>query len=190
MTAVTPWEPIRRAGRILRAGGVVAYPTEGVFGLGCLPDDMDAVARILRIKRRDPDMGLLLIASCVEQLAPWVDLPAPTPKLESWPDRPITWIVPASAALPYWIQGRHSGVGVRITAHETAAALCDAAGSALVSTSANFSGKPATRNPYVLRRRFRERVDCIVPGACGPASGPSEIRVLGSDRVVRKARGK
>ena len=189
MAAMTPYEPVRRAGRIIRSGGVVAYPTEGVFGLGCLPGDMAAVARILSIKHRDPDLGLLLIASCIEQLEPWVDLPQPRPALESWADRPVTWIVPASAAVPYWICGKHSGVGVRITAHEVAAALCDAAGSALVSTSANFSGHPATRNRYVLRRRFRSLVDCIVPGDCGPAAGPSEIRVLGSDRVVRAAKG-
>jgi L-threonylcarbamoyladenylate synthase len=188
MAGMPPYEPVRRAGRIVRSGGIVAYPTEGVFGLGCLPDDMAAVARILRIKRRDPDMGLLLIASCIEQLAPWVDLPCPAPALESSVDRPVTWIVPASTAVPYWIRGKQSGVGVRITAHEIAAALCDAAGSALVSTSANFSGQPATRNRYVLRRRFRDLVDCIVPGDCGPAAGPSEIRVLGSKRIVRAAK--
>jgi len=185
-----PYEPIRRAGRILRAGGVVAYPTEGVFGLGCLPDNMAAVVRILRIKRRDPELGLLLIASCPEQLDRWTGLPDPAPLLESRLDRPVSWIVPASPLVPYWIQGRHAGVGVRVTAHEVAAALCDAAGSALVSTSANFSGQPATRNRFVLRRRFRELVDCIVPGECGPAKGPSEIRILGTDRVIRQAKGK
>ena len=103
MTAMTPYEPVRRAGRIIRSGGVVAYPTEGVFGLGCLPGDMAAVARILSIKHRDPDMGLLLIASCIEQLEPWVDLPQPPPALESSDSRALR-MAPAIAwlALARW----------------------------------------------------------------------------------------
>lgn len=180
-------EPIRKAGRILRAGGVVAYPTEGVFGLGCLPESLDAVVRILAMKERDPAKGLLLIASHVEQLEPWIALENAREKLTSSIEQPITWIVPASAEVPYWIRGEHPGVAVRITAHPVARALCDAADSALVSTSANLAGHPPARNAYVLRRRFRGLVDYIVPGRCGPAAGPSEIRDLETGQVIRSA---
>jgi len=176
--------PIHRAGRILRSGGVVAYPTEGVFGLGCIPGDVDAVIRILSIKKRSPALGLVLIASGIEQLADWVSLPLAV-NLRSESEKPITWIVPATENVPYWIKGEHSGVAVRITTHPVAMALCEAADSPLVSTSANVSGTPPARNAYVLRRRFRVLVDCIVPGVCGPAAGPSEIRDLETGLVLR-----
>ena len=176
--------PIHRAGRVLRAGGIIAYPTEGVFGLGCIPDDVDAVLRILSIKKRSPALGLVLIASTIEQLEGWADLPAAA-TLESSLERPVTWIVPAGTNVPYWIKGEHHGLAVRITSHPIASALCDAADSALVSTSANVAGSPPARTAFVLRRRFGSLVDCIVSGDCGPAAGPSEIRDLKSGSVIR-----
>ena len=177
--------PIKRAGRILRAGGVAAYPTEGVFGLGCLPDDADAVARILSIKQRDPAKGLILIAANAAQLQCWIDLPDATSSLAPSAKHPITWVVPPAKHLPYWICGEHAGVAVRITSHPVAAALCEAADSALVSTSANYAGCAPARNRYVLRLRFHGLVDCIVPGQCGSMSAPTEIRDLKSGTVLR-----
>ncbi len=176
--------PIHRAGRILRSGGIVAYPTEGVFGLGCIPDDAEAVMRILSIKKRSPALGLVLIAAHIEQLDGWADLPNGA-SLESSLARPITWIVPAGTNVPYWIRGNHTGLAVRITKHPVAAALCDAADSLLVSTSANVTGSPPARSTHVLRRRFRRVVDYIVPGHCGPAAAASEIRELISGKIIR-----
>lgn len=176
--------PIHHAGRILRSGGVVAYPTEGVFGLGCIPEYEDAVIRILAIKQRSPSLGLVLIAANTEQAGQWADLPGSIP-LPSSPDRPVTWIVPARPGVPYWITGEHAGIAIRITTHPVASALCEAADSALVSTSANVAGSLPARNVYVLRRRFAGLVDYIVPGRCGPAAGPSEIRELESGRIIR-----
>jgi L-threonylcarbamoyladenylate synthase len=180
-------QPISKAGRILRSGGVVAYPTEGVYGFGCLPDDFAAVSRVLAIKERDPALGLVLVASDIEQLDGWIELPEDSPELTSSSEHPVTWIVPATDEVPYWIRGEHSGLAIRITTHPVAAALCEAADSALVSTSANTHGRPAARNAFVLRRRFGALVDYIVPGECGPASGPSEIRELASGKVLRSA---
>jgi L-threonylcarbamoyladenylate synthase len=179
--------PLEKAARILREGGVVAYPTEGVFGLGCLPDDREAADRIFAIKRRDPSMGLILIAADVGQLEPYASLPAAAPEFVPGSDRPVTWVVPAKSSTPPWIRGRHPGVAVRICSHPVAAALCEAVGSALVSTSANLSGQPPARNSTVLRRRFGPLVDYIVPGECGPARGPSEIRDFASGKILRPA---
>ena len=178
---------MRDAARVLRQGGVIAYPTEGVFGLGCLPDDHDAVARILAMKRRDPAMGLILVVSRPAQLAGFVDLPVEELDLGSADDRPVTWIVPATDEVPPWIRGDHPGVAVRLTTHPVARALCEAVDSALVSTSANVSGRPPARSPFVLRRRFGALVDYVVPGRCGPARGASEIRDLATGRVLRPA---
>jgi L-threonylcarbamoyladenylate synthase len=180
--------PLEKAARILRQGGVVAYPTEGVFGLGCLPDDEAAAERIFAIKQRDPAKGLILIAAHPSQLEPYATLPATGFDAGSGGDRPITWVVPPKRSTPAWIRGRHPGIAVRISSHPVAAALCHAAGSALVSTSANLSGQPPARNRIVLRRIFGPLVDYIVPGDCGSSRGPSEIRDFASGRILRPAR--
>lgn len=174
------------AAEVLLSGGVVAYPTEGVFGLGCMPDDPDAILRLLRIKQRDPAMGLILIASRHEQLAGWIAMdPARLPGPD--PAQPVTWIAPAGERASRLVRGRHAGLAVRLTTHPTAAALCDATGSPLVSTSANLSGETVARNEYILRRKFAHLVDHIVPGRCGPATGPSEIRDLATGTIIRTA---
>ena len=174
------------AADILLSGGVVAYPTEGVFGLGCMPDDPAAVARLLRIKRRDPRKGLILIASDAEQLRDWIAMdPATLPEPD--PAQPTTWIAPAREYVSPLIRGTNAGLAVRLTTNPTAAALCEATGSALVSTSANLAGEAVARNRFVLARKFSHCVDCIVPGDCGPATGPSEIRDLSTGAVLRPA---
>ena len=176
---------IRRAARVLLSGGVVAYPTEGVFGLGCLPEDFEAVSEILAIKGRAQSKGLILIVSDIEQIADWIDLPLTAQDLQAPGENPVTWIVPASTDVPAWICGDHDSVAVRLTTHPVAKALCVATDSALVSTSANITGHAPPRNSLVLRRQFSSLVDYIVPGECGPATGPSEIRDFLTGEVVR-----
>ena len=139
----------RRASEVLLGGGIIAYPTEGVFGLGCLPDDIGALERVLAIKQRDPRKGLILIAAQPEQLDDWIDpavrgaLPEPDPR------QPVTWIVRPAARVPALVTGD---------------------------------------NPGLAGRSFGGLVDYVVPGECGPASGPSEIRELETGRVLRPGR--
>jgi L-threonylcarbamoyladenylate synthase len=178
----------RYASEVLLGGGVVAYPTEGVFGLGCLPDDIDAVERILRIKQRSPRKGLILIAARTGQLDAWID-PAVSGALpEPDPQQPVTWIVRPAARVPSIVTGDNPGLAVRITTSPIAAAICNAVDMPIVSTSANIAGRPVARNSFVLRRNFRRLVDFVVPGKCGPASGPSEIRELETGQVLRRGR--
>lgn len=179
--------PIERAGRIIREGGVVAYPTEGVFGFGCLPDEPQAVLRILEIKQREPTRGLILIAADAGQLDGWIAPRVDSSRLAAPADRPVTFVVPSEPGVPLWVRGAHDTLAVRVTTHPVAAALCRAARSPLVSTSANVAGRRPARNAFVLRRQFRRLVDCIVPGRCGPYRGPSEIRDLESGEILRPA---
>lgn len=177
--------PVMRAADILLRGGVIAYPTEGIFGLGCMPDDDAAVQRVIDIKQRDAAKGLILIAAHAGQLEDWVALPQGKSLPEPDPAHPITWIVPPGPAVSPLLRGTHTTIAVRLTTNPIARMLCEAVDSPLVSTSANLSGKPAARNAFVLRRQFAGVVDYIVPGACGPASGPSEIRDFTSGRILR-----
>lgn len=176
---------IRHAADLLLAGGVIAYPTEGVFGLGCLPDNVAAVERIISIKNRSASKGLILIAADASQFAGWVDprhrekIPPPDPQ------QPVTWICRPSLQVPAIITGEHPGLAVRITTNPIAAAICEAVDMPIVSTSANRSGQPVARNSIILRRQFGRLVDYVVPGRCGPAAGPSEIRDMESGTVLR-----
>ncbi len=176
---------VTRAAEVLLRGGIIAYPTEGVFGLGCLPNDIAAVQNLLYIKQRDATKGLILLAANSDQLDGWISLPdgrlLPAPD----PTHPVTWIVPPGRRVPPIIRGEHDSLAVRLTTHPVAAAICDAVDSPVVSTSANLSGKHVARNRLVLRRQFAQRVDYIVPGDCGLVSGASEIRDLISGNVLR-----
>jgi len=174
-----------KAAQILLCGGVIAYPTEGVFGLGCLPHDADAVQRLLEIKQRDPSKGLILLAADASQFLGWITLPGATVLPAPQPDNPITWIAPAGEKANYLIRGDNAGIAVRITTNPVARAICIAVDSPIVSTSANLSGRAVARNQFILRRQFASRVDYIVPGPCGPSAGPSEIRDLLSGDVLR-----
>lgn len=178
---------VLRAARVVRRGGVIAYPTEAVYGLGCLPRDAHAVRRVLAIKRRSARKGLILIGADFEQLARYVVLP-PEPKrsevLASWPG-PHTWVLDARRGAPRFITGGHGSVAVRVTAHPLAAALCRAAGDALVSTSANLSRRPPYRSLPALRRALGHRVDYVLPGPLGGLERPTTIRDARSGRVIR-----
>lgn len=175
---------VSHAADVLLRGGVIAYPTEGVFGLGCMPDDEAALLRVVDIKQRDAAKGLILIAADEDQLRGWVDLADQTlPQPD--PSCPITWIVPPGPKVSPLLRGQHATIAVRITTNPVAKALCESVDSPLVSTSANLSGKPTARNRFVLLRQFAGVVDYIVPGDCGPASGASEIRDFVSGKVLR-----
>ena len=173
--------------RALRDGGVVAYPTEAVYGLGCDPFNEHAVLRLLTIKGRAVDKGLILIAADHDQLEPLL-LPCCdrilAPVLESWPG-PSTWILPAHPRVPVWLTGGSGGIAVRVTAHPLAASLCRRFGAPLVSTSANRSGRPPARTALRARRALGSRVDYFLTGSTGGAPRPSEIRDARDGRLLR-----
>lgn len=177
--------PADTAAEVLRSGGVIAYPTEGVFGLGCLPDAVAAVNRILQIKQRDPSKGLILIAANASQFDDWIDLPDNSCLPDPDPDHPVTWIVPAADRVTPIVRGNNDGIAVRITTNPVARAITLSVQSPIVSTSANLSGEAAAEDEASLRRQFGSLVDYVVPGDCGPSSGPSEIRNLATGEVLR-----
>lgn len=173
----------------LHHGGVIACPTEAVWGLGCDPLDEAAVMRLLAIKRREVAKGLLLVAADVGQLKGLVDwdmLPATRrdPVLASWPGA-STWVLPATSRVPRWITGEHDGVAVRVSAHPLLVALCTAFGGPLVSTSANLAGDPPARSEAELAPAVRASVDFVLPGATGGLARPTPIRDARSGAALR-----
>ena len=173
----------------LRKGGVIAYPTEGVWGLGCDPRDEAATLRLLALKQREVGKGLILIGATEAQLAPFVDMDPLAPDQRdavraSWPG-PNTWIVPASADAPAWITGDHDGIAVRVSSHPVVVALCEAFGGALVSTSANIATLPSPRTRAELDLRIVEGVDALAPGETGGLLQATPIRDARDGRSLR-----
>lgn len=180
------WQ-LRAAVRCIRGGGIVAYPTEAVYGLGCDPLAGEAVFRLLDIKQRPLAQGLILIGADFSQLAPYVG-PVPASVMQrvraTWPG-PVTWLLPVSPGVPYWLRGAHPTIAVRVTAHPIAAALCRAVGHALVSTSANRHRRPAARTALQVERRLGAELDYVLNGKVGARKRPSEIRDALTGHVVR-----
>jgi L-threonylcarbamoyladenylate synthase len=170
----------------LRRGGLVAYPTESCYGLGCDPRNPRALQRLIRLKGRDAAKGLLLIADHIKRLKPFVR-PLPTADLarlqRSWPG-PVTWVVPASSACPPLLTGGRPTIAVRVTAHPGAASLCRSLGMALVSTSANKSGKKPAKTAAECRRIFGAQVR-VIDGRIGQRRRPSTLIDLATGTILR-----
>lgn len=173
----------------LRGGGVIACPTEAVWGLGCDPFDEAAVMRLLAIKQREVGKGLLLVAADVDQLDGLVDWDALEPGrreavLATWPGA-NTWVLPATARVPRWITGEHDGVAVRVSAHPLVAALCRGFGGPLVSTSANAAGAEPPRSLAEADPALLAAVDVVLEGDTGGLARPTPIRDARSGAGLR-----
>lgn len=177
------------AARVLHRGGVIAYPTEAVWGLGCDPFDETAVTRLLALKQRAVEKGLILIAASRDQFAgllAWHELPAERLQavFATWPG-PHTWVAPASGRVPRWITGAYDTVAVRVSAHRAVIALCAAFDGPLVSTSANRAGAAPARLRSQLDPAMLAQLDGIFEGDTGGLAQPTEIRDARSGALVR-----
>lgn len=171
----------------LRCGGVIAYPTEAVWGLGCDPDDDRALTALLRLKSRDPAKGMILIAGDITQFGPWLEGLDPAlhaPLVASWPG-PNTWLVPDNGRAHPLVRGGHRSVALRVSDHPLVAELCAAFGGPIVSTSANPAGQPPALSADQVRGYFGDDLAALVEGPLGGRDQPSTIRDLISGRVLR-----
>lgn len=175
------------AAAFLRGGGVLAYPTEAVYGLGCDPDNRAAFERLFALKRRPPTQGVLLIAADLDQVRPWIG-DAPAQALEraraTWPG-PHTWVFPRSARVPEWVAGGHAGIALRVTAHPLAAALCRAFGGPIVSTSANRHGEPPVTTTAAVEAALGAELEAVLDGPVGGLERPTPIRDALTDAIIR-----
>jgi len=170
----------------LRGGGLIAYPTESCYGLGCDPRHPRALKRLIRLKGRGAAKGLLLIADHYKRLQPFVHALSPADRArmqQSWPG-PVSWVVPASAACPPLLTGGRPTIAVRVTAHAEAARLCRRLGMALVSTSAHKSGKKPAKTAAECRRIFGAQVR-VIDGRIGTRKRPSTLIDLATGTVLR-----
>ena len=183
---MTGWR-YRRAVTTLRAGGVVAYPTESVFGLGCDPWDRAAVARVFAVKRRPVRKRCIVIAADPSQLERLVDLRDPRfAEFASryWPG-PVTLVAPARKGVAAWLVDADSTLATRVTDHPVARGLCASFGGPLISTSANRDRRPPARDALRVRAVFGTEIDWYVAGRVGGLAAPTRIVDIRDGRTLR-----
>ncbi len=172
---------------MLLQGGVIAYPTEYCFGLGCDPSNQNAVQRILDIKRRSVDQGLIMIAANLVQVNAYADVqasPLSEEILASWPG-PFTWTLPTLENVPNWVKGKHDSIAMRVTAHKLSSQLCHKYGGAIISTSANRHAQPALLSAATVAHVMGEEVDYIIDASVGGAKQASQIKDGISGAILR-----
>lgn len=177
---------LKNVAEIIKSGGVIAYPTESVYGLGCDPDNLDSLKKILEIKNRPNDKGFIILVSDIEQISPYVQSlsQAELKQLTKPRDRATTFLIPKRARVPELLSGQFETIAVRITRHPIARAICDSIGGALVSTSCNLSGQPELVSAEQVKAEMPNTIDLIVEAECG-GERPSQIIDLASGRVLR-----
>ena len=171
----------------LRRGGLIAYPTEAVYGLGCDPFNRQAVFALLALKKRAWQKGLILIAADFSQIEPFIKrLPEPIKKRIHDPcQQATTWVLPAKKNVPNWLTGTNKTIAVRLVQHPLALAICRQAGMAIVSTSANFASCEALRVGYKARLKFGNKGVFTLNGSVGSADKPSRLIDPFSNKQLR-----
>ena len=170
----------------LKRGGLIAYPTESCYGLGCDPQNHRAVQRLLKLKQRPQRKGLILIAANYAQVTRYLlpITPEQQQRLQLAGTQTTTYLMPVRSTTSHSLRGAHDTLAVRLTAHEFAAALCHGVGSALVSTSANRTGLRPAKTYAQCLRLFGKQV-WVLDGMVGKNKKPSTIRTWSDDKVIR-----
>lgn len=180
-----PWA-LNRLSHAVMQGAVFGYPTDTIWGFGCHPLMAASVSRILQIKHRPAHKGLILLSSRLEYCKAYIDVAAELSQaIESPTNKPVTWLINASATCPAWLRGQHPTIAIRITDHPFVRALCDRLGSPLVSTSANRAGKSSVRNLIQLRKQFAGELDFMIAGYETGSGQQSEIKFLANGKTLR-----
>lgn len=173
----------------LKQNEVVAYPTEAVFGLGCNPNSRSAVQKLLVLKQRPVEKGLILVAPCLDYFLPFIDTTAFSQadwdRLQAKYDRPTTWVVPAKTTTPKFLTGQFDSIAVRLCDHPAVKQLCEQAGFALTSTSANLTTLPPCRTAEEVKTQFGADFP-VLDLPVGEATNPSEIRDLFTHQLFRQ----
>lgn len=174
---------IRKAAHLILQGGIIAYPTEAVYGIGCDPYQPDSVLHLLELKNRPIEKGLILVGSSLQQFDDFIE-PLTKEQQSLIKDNPTTtWLVPAKHA-PVWLRGEHNTLAIRLSTHPLIVALCNETGQALISTSANPAGKKPAKNNLQVRQYFQQ-LDIILNSETGTLNRPTEIRNLIDQSIIR-----
>lgn len=156
-------EDMREAVNVLKKGGVILYPTDTVWGIGCDATNEQAVKRIFEIKQRDDSKAMLLLLDSSGRLRQYVkQVPDMAYDLIELATRPLTIIYPGAYAVAPQLVAEDGSIGIRITEELFSKTLCMRLGRPLVSTSANISGEKTPQNYSEITKQIRDSVDYVV----------------------------
>lgn len=171
---------------MLLGGGTIAYPTESIYGLGCDPKNEVAVTKLLSIKNRSLDMGLILLGSSTRGIDNWLKISNQQMRTLLMPtNKPTTYLIPVTQEAPRWIIGKHSSLALRISTMPIIKALNEMLGCPIVSTSANRHGKQPLQTKEQVQKEFSGLLDYIVEGDCGGFIKPSTIIDIVTGKEIR-----
>ena len=170
-------QQIERGISILRQGGLVAYPTDTVYGLGACVSLPQAVERVYKVKERPRNMPLSLLLADTSQLTKVAELvpPAAWPLIHSFLPGALTIVLPKSSSVPDTITAGGTTIAVRIPAHPIPIALAAGLGAPIVGTSANLSGKPSPLTAEEVYSQLGDKIDLIIDGSQCPGGKESTI---------------
>lgn len=181
---------IKKASVVIKNGGLVVYPTDTVYGVGCNPFDVSAVQKLFSVKgeRKKP---LPLLAHSIEDVERVALLSTYARQISEafWPG-PLTLVLPKKEVLPNVVTCNLKTVGVRIPGHNVAAQLIRLSNGLITGTSANKSGKPPPTTAHEAAGQLGEYVDVLLDGGAVPLGTPSTIVDLTSSepRILRKGK--
>lgn len=178
---------LNQAVGVINSGGVIVYPTESVYGLGCNPFNKIAVHKLLEIKQRNVNKGLLLIASHIRQILPLIkpiDANDLARALKTWPGH-HTWIFPKSVLVPEWISGQYNSIAIRVSKHPVVIQLCQKSNSPLVSTSANVTNQNQLNSIKDIKSLFGDKIGYYLNASTGKEANPSTIHDAHTNTIVR-----
>jgi L-threonylcarbamoyladenylate synthase len=177
---------IRHAAHIIRHGGIIAYPTDTIYGLGCDPYNADAVARLNAIKQRPLNKQFILLAGDIEQVTPLVELDKQQQMTVMQTSEPTSWVADAKPSVPSWLTGDSGTITIRICKQDDVQRLCHILRHAIISTSANPSGKPPAKNALELHKYFHQTIEAILASNQKLTASPSKIIRLCDNQVLRQ----
>lgn len=156
-------EEIKKACQVMREGGVILYPTDTIWGIGCDATNEEAVRRVYEIKRRADSKAMLVLVDSAVKVDFYVqDVPEVAWDLIEVADKPLTIIYSGARNLAPDLLAEDGSVGIRVTGEEFSKRLCQQFRKAIVSTSANVSGQPSPQNFSEISEEIKAAVDYIV----------------------------
>lgn len=185
-------EDIKNACRVLEAGGIILYPTDTVWGLGCDATNAEAVRNLYKIKQREEDKAMLMLVDSIVKVEFYVDeLPPVAWDMADLSIKPLTIIYPKARNLAGNLPAQDGSIGIRVTKERFSHALCQRFRKGIVSTSANLSGMPTPANFGEISEEVRQKADYIVKYRQDDLSRPAPSSIVkvgpgGQIKIIRQ----
>ena len=179
---------LRQLSAHLKQDAVIAYPTETVWGLGCLPNKQRALSHLAQVKQRSLNKGFILVSPNIELCLPYIDKAyhqLARQKITLNAHQATTWLAPKSGLVSPLLSGQFNTVAIRISPHPFIRELCQLTQQPLVSTSANISKRNTLNSPLLITKQFRHLIHKVIKGYPSGTGLSSHIYDLISDQRLR-----